>query len=46
MHLYARSRGILLIPFHNMALIAPTTTAADIDQHTAVFRQSVAALVA
>jgi hypothetical protein len=28
-----------------MALIAPATTEADIDRHTAVFRESVAALV-
>ena len=45
MHLFALNRGILLTPFHNMALIAPTTTVADIDQHTAVFRASVAALL-
>lgn len=45
MHLFALNRGILLTPFHNMALIAPDTTAADIDLHTAVFREAVAALV-
>ena len=44
MHLCALNRGILMTPFHNMALIAPSTTTADIDQHTAVFRESVAAL--
>jgi glutamate-1-semialdehyde 2,1-aminomutase len=36
-HLYALNRGVLLTPFHNMALVAPTTTAADIDRHTALF---------
>lgn len=41
MHLAALNRGILLTPFHNMALIAPQTTTADIDRHTEVFRQSV-----
>ncbi len=41
MHLAALNRGILLTPFHNMALIAPQTTAADIDRHTEVFRESV-----
>lgn len=46
MHLYALNRGILLTPFHNMALIAPATTAADIDFHTQVFREAVQALVA
>ncbi len=37
MHLYALNRGILLTPFHNMALMSPATTAADIDHHTKVF---------
>ncbi|NWF70964.1 MAG: aspartate aminotransferase family protein [Chloroflexi bacterium] len=45
MHLAALNRGILMTPFHNMALISPATTAADIDYHTRVFRQSVEALV-
>jgi glutamate-1-semialdehyde 2,1-aminomutase len=44
MHLFALNRGILLTPFHNMALIAPDTTEADIDRHTAVFREAVIAL--
>ena len=44
MHLAALNRGILMTPFHNMALIAPDTTEADIDLHTRVFRESVAAL--
>ena len=45
MHLFALNRGILLTPFHNMALIAPATTEQDIDYHTEVFRQSVQALL-
>ena len=45
MHLAALNRGILLTPFHNMALIAPDVTEQDIDRHTAVFRESVAALL-
>jgi glutamate-1-semialdehyde 2,1-aminomutase len=44
MHLAALNRGILLTPFHNMALIAPTVTEGDVDRHTEVFRESVAAL--
>jgi glutamate-1-semialdehyde 2,1-aminomutase len=44
MHLAALNRGILLTPFHNMALIAPMVTEVEIDRHTAVFRESVAAL--
>ena len=40
MHLYALNRGILLTPFHNMALMAPSTTGADVDRHTDVFREA------
>jgi glutamate-1-semialdehyde 2,1-aminomutase len=45
MHLCALNRGILMTPFHNMALIAPDTTEADIDRHTKVFRESVGQLI-
>jgi glutamate-1-semialdehyde 2,1-aminomutase len=45
MHLAALNRGILMTPFHNMALIAPQATAADVDRHTRVFRESVDALL-
>ncbi len=41
MHLYALNRGILLTPFHNMALISPYTTAEDVDLHTRVFGECV-----
>ena len=44
MHLFALNRGVLMIPFHNMALIAPGATEADVDRHTQVFREAVAAL--
>jgi glutamate-1-semialdehyde 2,1-aminomutase len=37
MHLYALNRGILLTPFHNMALMSPTTTLEDVDRHSKVF---------
>ena len=43
-HLFCLNRGILMTPFHNMALMAPTTTAANVDRHTEVFREGVAAL--
>ena len=36
-HLYVLNRGILLTPFHNMALMSPATTEEDVDLHTAVF---------
>jgi glutamate-1-semialdehyde 2,1-aminomutase len=45
LHLAALNRGILLTPFHNMALIAPGVTADDMDRHTAAFRESVRALL-
>jgi len=41
MHLYALNRGILLTPFHNMALMSPATSAADIDLHTKIFTAAV-----
>jgi glutamate-1-semialdehyde 2,1-aminomutase len=44
MHLYALNRGILMTPFHNMALISPDTTEADVDDHTKVFREAVVSL--
>ncbi len=44
MHLFALNRGVLLTPFHNMALMCPDTTQADVDHHTEVFRESVKAL--
>jgi glutamate-1-semialdehyde 2,1-aminomutase len=44
MHLHALNRGILLTPFHNMALMSPVTTEADVDRHTAVFEEAVAEL--
>jgi glutamate-1-semialdehyde 2,1-aminomutase len=37
LHLYLVNRGILLTPFHNMALMSPATTRADADAHTRVF---------
>jgi glutamate-1-semialdehyde 2,1-aminomutase len=37
MHLYALNRGILMTPFHNMALMSPVTSAVDVDRHTEVF---------
>jgi glutamate-1-semialdehyde 2,1-aminomutase len=45
MHLYAMNRGILLTPFHNMALMSPVTTAEDVERHNKVFREAVKELV-
>jgi glutamate-1-semialdehyde 2,1-aminomutase len=44
LHLYALNRGILLTPFHNMALMSPATTEADVDRHTEVFHELLAAV--
>ncbi|MEP7035834.1 MAG: transaminase [Actinomycetota bacterium] len=44
-HLYLLNRGILLTPFHNMALMSPVTTKADVDKHNEVFEALVAELM-
>jgi glutamate-1-semialdehyde 2,1-aminomutase len=44
-HLYALNRGVLLTPFHNMALFSPHHSEADVDRHTEVFAGAVEALV-
>jgi glutamate-1-semialdehyde 2,1-aminomutase len=43
-HLWALNRGVLLTPFHNMALIAPQATQADVDRHSALFDEMAAIL--
>jgi glutamate-1-semialdehyde 2,1-aminomutase len=43
MHLAMCNRGILMTPFHNMALMCPATREADVDRHTEVFREVVGA---
>jgi glutamate-1-semialdehyde 2,1-aminomutase len=45
MHLFSLNRGILMTPFHNMALISPQTTQEDVDYHTKVFRDAVQSLL-
>jgi len=46
LHLYLINRGVLLTPFHNMALMSPATTAADADAHTEVFAAAADELLA
>jgi glutamate-1-semialdehyde aminotransferase len=46
LHLAALNRGVLMTPFHNMALVCRETSAADVDLHTRVFAETVHALVA
>ena len=45
MHIYAMNRGILLTPFHNMALMSPATAPDDVDYHSKVFREAVRELL-
>lgn len=45
MHLYTLNRGILMTPFHNMALMSPETKVADIEHHDSVFRQAIQMLL-
>ncbi|MBO3752625.1 aminotransferase class III-fold pyridoxal phosphate-dependent enzyme [Streptosporangiaceae bacterium NEAU-GS5] len=40
-HLYAHNRGILMTPFHNMALMCPATTVEDVDHHAEIFTAAV-----
>jgi len=46
LHLYLANRGILLTPFHNMALMCPTTSLDDVAKHHEVFEAAIAELVA
>jgi glutamate-1-semialdehyde 2,1-aminomutase len=46
LHVYLANRGVLITPFHNMALMCPETTDADADRHTEVFRAAVRELTA
>jgi glutamate-1-semialdehyde 2,1-aminomutase len=41
LHLFMLNRGIFMTPFHNMALMCPATTGADVERHTEVFAQAV-----
>jgi glutamate-1-semialdehyde 2,1-aminomutase len=40
LHLYCVNRGVLLTPFHNMALMSPATTRAQVQRHGAVFNEA------
>ena len=44
MHLYTINRGIMMTPFHNMALMCPQTTMQDLQLHNEVFNQALAEL--
>ena len=42
LHLFLSNRGVLITPFHNMALMCPQTTAVDVDLHSLLFGEAVA----
>ncbi|GAA2609447.1 aspartate aminotransferase family protein [Dactylosporangium fulvum] len=44
LHVFLANRGILLTPFHNMALMSPVTTEEQVDHHEQVFAEAVAQL--
>jgi glutamate-1-semialdehyde 2,1-aminomutase len=44
-HVFLANRGVLLTPFHNMALMCPATSEADVDLHRDVFDDAVRDLV-
>jgi glutamate-1-semialdehyde 2,1-aminomutase len=44
LHLHLLNRGVLITPFHNMALMSPATTEADVERHTAVFAEFLSAV--
>jgi glutamate-1-semialdehyde 2,1-aminomutase len=45
LHLFMANRGVLITPFHNMALICPQTAVEDVDLHTRLFAEAVADLL-
>jgi glutamate-1-semialdehyde 2,1-aminomutase len=46
LHLYALNRGVLITPFHNMALVCPATSTADVDRHADVLGAALGELAA
>ena len=45
LHLALSNRGVLITPFHNMVLMCPETSEADVDLHADLFDEAVGALV-
>jgi glutamate-1-semialdehyde 2,1-aminomutase len=45
LHLFLLNRGVFLTPFHNMALMCPSTSAEDVAVHVRLLREGVAELV-
>ncbi|HEX4256488.1 MAG TPA: transaminase [Streptosporangiaceae bacterium] len=45
LHTYLANRGVLLTPFHNMALMSPVTTDDAVDEHTKTFDMGIQELL-
>ena len=45
LHTFMANRGVLLTPFHNMALMCPATSPADVDLHTELFGAAIRELL-
>ncbi|WP_328469374.1 transaminase [Actinoplanes sp. NBC_00393] len=45
LHVYLANRGVLLTPFHNMALMCPATTGADVARHHEIFDKALSELL-
>jgi glutamate-1-semialdehyde aminotransferase len=45
LQLHAMNRGVLMTPFHNMALMSPKTTDADLERHLAHFQEATESLL-
>ena len=45
LHLFMSNRGVLMTPFHNMALMCPATKRTDIDLHTELFAKAVSQIL-
>ena len=45
LHLHALNRGIIMTPFHNMALFSPATPRSAADQHSEALDAAIAALI-
>ena len=46
LHLFLLNRGVLITPFHNMALMSPATEREDVDRHTELFAEACELLLA
>lgn len=45
LHVYLANRGILMTPFHNMALMCPATSEEDVDRHHEIFSDAIGELI-